>query len=259
MSGGKLRGAVFSVDGFLVRIKAPTDVINVRDYFNRKGCYAFVVQASVDAIGKFLGASVQAVGCTHDSLAFKLSSFYQKLEAGKLARPTGISGLESFFGLGDDAYANREFLITPWPGRNLSTVKDSYNYWQSKCRAASVECAFGRLVARWGCLWRKLSVSTFKVPSLIMALMKLHNLCDHDSDKRVTISSRDISHFIRNGDMPQVFYNDDSTLTGEQLSRQRQARRVGPKGSVNESSRQAVTDHLRRIGATRPPHSRYRA
>ena len=113
-----------------------------------KGYYDFVVQAVVDAHGKFLSASMRAVGSTHDSLAFRMSAFYEKLETGVLTQDTGIAGLQSYFGMGDDAYGNKIYLITPWPGRDLPHDKDNYNYWQSRLRAASVECAFGRLVAR---------------------------------------------------------------------------------------------------------------
>ena len=51
LSKGKVRGCLFSLDGFCVRIHCPRGVVNPRDYYHRKGFYAFVVQAVVDAVG----------------------------------------------------------------------------------------------------------------------------------------------------------------------------------------------------------------
>ena len=46
----------------------------------------------------------------------------------------------------EDAYTCSERLLTPWPGRRLSTAKDYFNYWQSSARIL-IEKAFGMLVA----------------------------------------------------------------------------------------------------------------
>ena len=253
LSKGKVRGCVFSVDGFCIRIIAPTNVPNTRDYWHRKGFYAIVVQAVVDSVGHFRSASFQAVGSTHDSLAFKMSQFYANLEAGKLSRSNGIGGLRSFFGMGDDAYGNRKYLLTPWPGRDISRRKDTFNYWQSRLRIP-VECSFGRLTHRWGCLWRPLSCCVHKVPSLITALMKIHNMVD--SCNPVRILRADLNHFMRTNQTPCVFVNGGG-LTGSELHEQRRRRRVETRREVNNSTRNVITDHLQLIGASRPPHSRY--
>ena len=253
LSEGNIRGCVFSVDGFCVRIICPTGVNNARDYWHRKKFYALVVQAVVDAKGKFMAASFKAVGSTHDSLAFKMSAFYEKLKSGILERPTGLAGLRTYFGVGDDAYENSPFLATPWPSRNLPMDKDSYNYWQSRIRIV-VECAFGRLTKRWGCLWRALSVSPQKVPALVCALMKLHNLADLADIK---ISHTDLQKFARTRQTPCVFVNDE--LSRREISSWRVRRRVESAFEDSSSTRQALTDHIANKGAARPPHSRYRA
>ena len=256
LCNGKLRGCVFAIDGFCVRIISPSGVLNPRDYWHRKGFYAFVVQAVVDSSGKFRCVSLKAVGSTHDSLAFKMSKFYSMLESGLLCRETGLSGLETYFGMGDDAYACREFLVTPWPGRNLSAAKDNMNYFQSRLRIV-VECAFGRLVKRWGCLWSPLQVAYWRVPALVTALMKLHNLCDKPG--KVAILRQDLNHFMKTEKLPLVFHNDFKDK-GVDLQRRRDRARSGTEKTTdrNHSTRQVLTDHLRNIGAARPPHSRYR-
>ena len=49
-SDGVLDGCIGALDGWLVRIKCPSnwEVKNPRKYFSRKGCYAINVQAIVD-------------------------------------------------------------------------------------------------------------------------------------------------------------------------------------------------------------------
>ena len=197
-----------------------------------------------------MAASMKAVGSTHDSLAFKMSGFYNELKAGKLTRSIGYAGLQSYYGMGDDAYADANFLVTPWPGRDLATVRDNFNYWQSRLRIV-VECAFGRLTKRFGCLWKPLQVATWKVPPLVNAFLKLHNYC---SNITLGHSQTDLRHFIRTGQTPCVF-NNTGALAGEELRMYRLQRREGKANNT----RLAVTDHLRNIGATRPPHSRYRS
>ena len=68
-SDEQMRGCVFSFDGLLIRIIAPSGVKNPKDFWHRKGHYGYVLQGVVDAKGKFLSGSIQAVGSTHDSLA----------------------------------------------------------------------------------------------------------------------------------------------------------------------------------------------
>ena len=256
ISGGKVRGCVFSVDGFCVRIICPIGVINPRDFWHRKGFYAYVVQAVVNATGKFTAASIKAIGSTHDALAFRMSSFYAKLEAGMLSRSTGLTGVTSFFGMGDDAYGNKEYCLTPYPGRDLPEHKDSFNYYQSLLRASTVECAFGRLTQRWGCLWKPLRVAHQRVPPLLFALMKLHNLCDTNSP--VIIHDDDVHHLRNQKLAPQVFTNELGALTGSELHQLRNMQRLS-RSERDGLTRRVVTDHLQNIGATRPPHSRYRS
>ena len=164
------------------------------------------MQVTVDSTGKFIGASFKAVGSTHDSLAMKMSKFWELLESGILCRPEGLCGLQSYFGVGDDSYENTEFFLTPWPGRGLEYIKDVFNYFQSRCRIV-VECSFGRLTQRWGCLWRALRVPYYKVPALVQALMKLHNLADEN--RVIRIVRKDLLHFKATHQSPLVFCNDD--------------------------------------------------
>ena len=95
------------------------------------------------------------------------------------------------------------------------------------------------------------------------ALMKLHNLCDDGGD--VLIHRFDLDHFMMTGRTPQMFKNDGALRKkGARSERDiadehSEERKVESTTKYHQSTREAITDHLRRIGATRPPHSRYRA
>ena len=80
---------------------------------------------------------------------------------------------------GDDAYACDEQMVTPYLGRGLSVGKDSFNFYQSRVRI-NIECAFGMLHARWGILWKPIRIRLDRIPTIIGALVVLHNMCIDD-------------------------------------------------------------------------------
>ena len=94
-----------------------------------------------------------------------------------------------------------------------------------------------------------------QVPSLVTALMKLHNLASNEGS--ICFQRGDLRHFMLLEQNPCVFVNDGN-LIGKTLQERRTQRRMETQHQVDNSTRLAVTDHLQRVGATRPPHSRYR-
>ena len=162
-----LYGCVGALDGLAVRIVRPS-VPNSQAYFNRKGFFAIVLQAMCDADYRFTYASCRAAGSTHDSLAFSMSDLANSLEQRCLPEPFWIAA--------DEAYPCSNSILTPWSGRELPTDKDAFNFWLSSSRI-HIEQAFGQLVARWGLLWRDIKLDIAKVPSVVMVILKLHNLC----------------------------------------------------------------------------------
>jgi hypothetical protein len=52
---------------------------------------------------------------------------------------------EQFFIVGDDAFANVDVLLTPWPGRGIGVAKDAFKYTLSRARQC-IERAFGMMV-----------------------------------------------------------------------------------------------------------------
>ena len=105
---------------------------------------------------------------THDSTAFALTRLASVLESSQDSLPAG------YYIVGDDAYPCSNKILTPWPGKNLSVWKDSFNFWQSSARI-HIEQAFGIVKMRWGILWRPLGLTLQKVSLVVSCCLKLHN------------------------------------------------------------------------------------
>jgi hypothetical protein len=112
-------------------------------------------------------AYIDCPGSTNDALAWKYTSLYSQLEEGMMDRRWWIAG--------DAAYGCTDYLLCPYPGKNLPADKDSFNFHQSQLRI-NVECSLGMLVNRWGVLWKPLRCRLDRVGLVVGVCMKLHNL-----------------------------------------------------------------------------------
>ena len=169
---------VGAVDGMLVWMTAPskkvlkeTKVGALKFFCGRKKKYGMNLQAICDSNRKFIDIEVRHPASTSDYLCFcTLDILKNKLSKDGFLAP----GLAIY---GDNAYINTPFLVTPEKGVSTGP-EDAYNFFQSQLRI-NIECAFGMLVHRWGCLRKALPVnlSIEKVTALILCLCTLHNFC----------------------------------------------------------------------------------
>jgi hypothetical protein len=76
---GIMVGCVGALDGIALKINRPrpSEAGDPKEYFNRKGYYALVVQAICDHERRFMFAAATEPGATHDSKAFKHTSLYE--------------------------------------------------------------------------------------------------------------------------------------------------------------------------------------
>jgi DDE superfamily endonuclease len=77
-----LNGCISAIDGIAIALRFPRAENLPSLYYCRKGFFALPVQICCDAKYRFQYFSARAVGSTHDSLAFSLSSLYAFLEEG---------------------------------------------------------------------------------------------------------------------------------------------------------------------------------
>jgi DDE superfamily endonuclease len=166
-----LYGCTGAIDGIAIRIQEPArgSIPNQSTYYNRKEFFALAVQSMCDNRYVFTFASAISPGSTHDSVSFGISSLSRLL----FQRDGGL--LPGYWIAADDANVCRDRFLTPWPGRNLSRSKNSFNYWQSSARIY-IEQAFGMLVARCGVIWHPLRVPIDKAGIIVIVYMKLHNV-----------------------------------------------------------------------------------
>ena len=138
------------------------------------------MMGTVDYLGRFLDVDIRHPESTSDYLVFATSDLKEKLETnGFLAE-----GLEI---LGDNAYCNSSYMVTPY--KSATGSEDDFNFYQSQLRI-QVECAFGKLVQRWGILRHLIScnIGLERISSLVMALCRLHNFCINLSHETVPSS-----------------------------------------------------------------------
>mmetsp|Transcript_14354 Transcript_14354/g.21806 ORF Transcript_14354/g.21806 Transcript_14354/m.21806 type:complete len:463 (+) Transcript_14354:336-1724(+) len=173
-----IKGCVGAIDGLLIKIRRPSnkDSSNVKKFYCRKSFYALNMQAIVDADGRFLACDISCAGSANDVVAWSYMKEYEDMEEKKLM-PIG------YFIIGDAAYGNTEYLVSPFTGE-CPPDQDNYNYAISSLRII-VECAFGRLVGRFGILWCPMRFKHSKCIRMVMCLCRLHNLITSEDIRRV--------------------------------------------------------------------------
>lgn len=132
---------VGAIGGWHVQIVAPPKSFDA--YINRKSYHSMVMQGTVDHKGKFINISIGWSGRHLDSHVFKQSYLLEAMEAGVFVpgNPTRtIRGMAVHpLIVGNAAYPLKKRLMKPYRTFDM--------------RFAStrnvVECAFGRLKARW--------------------------------------------------------------------------------------------------------------
>ena len=122
----------------------------------------------------------------------EVARMYHALQAG-LMLAAGLVDAK-YNAVGDDAFANRGHVITPYAGNSLTPQEDAFNYYVSLQRQV-VERAFGIWKRKWGIFWSRLQVSERHVKKVIEVTCRLHNLC---IDRNV---SEDIAEYTTHDDV----------------------------------------------------------
>ncbi len=168
------------IDGTHIPIQCPRE--SSQDFFCYKQFYSLNVQAVCDSKGYFMDIECMWPGSVHDAKIFSNSLINMKLRTNKIpcTFQTPVPGGAKIpnYLIGDPAYPLVPFCIKEYD----SCKSNEQVLFNNMLRAARnpVECAFGRLKARWSILTRKLDFKLEAIPKIVYSCFVLHNYCEKE-------------------------------------------------------------------------------
>eukprot|EP00918_Siedleckia_nematoides_P032876 GHVU01071392.1.p1 GENE.GHVU01071392.1~~GHVU01071392.1.p1 ORF type:complete len:439 (+),score=38.18 GHVU01071392.1:879-2195(+) len=163
-----VRGCVGAMDGYLLRIRAPSpaETGHVRSYYSgHYKCYGISILAVCDHMSRFIHLSVAQPGASSDITAFRGSAVRNSIGRLPLGR----------YIVGDNGYVCTERVITPFSGAEARVpLNHAFNYYISQLRMR-IEMAFGFMTTKWGVLHRRCRLRLRNVGIFMLATSRLHN------------------------------------------------------------------------------------
>ena len=167
-----------ALDGKHVAIQCPKKTGSL--YYNYKGFFSLVLMALVDADYNFVYVDIGTPGASSDGGVFNKCSLRKKIDAasmgfpGKKSLPGDPEPLPHFI-VADDAFPLRDWLMKPFPTRQMTKEERIFNYRLSRARRV-VENAFGILSHRFRVLMKPMLLRPDNAVVVTMACCVLHNL-----------------------------------------------------------------------------------
>ncbi|XP_067654467.1 uncharacterized protein [Haliotis asinina] len=162
------------------------------DYVNRKGWYSVILQAVCDDKYKFTDVCIGWPGRVHDARVFSNSAFKASADAGRILPQSPewkkrVGTADNVVDMpvviiADPAYrmSHDQWLLKPYSNRGtLSDEKSYFNFRLSSARMV-IENTFGRFKGRWRRFMRRIDLDVDFVPTVVVAAVAVHNMCESD-------------------------------------------------------------------------------
>lgn len=121
--------------------------------------------------------------------------------------------------VGDEAFQLTNYLLRPYPGKNLNKKRAIYNYRLSRARR-TIENTFGIIVSRWRILKRPIICTVEKSVKIIQAIVCLHNwIRKRDIDENQYVTPTIIDREDPDGFIPGSWREDMDNSALENISR----------------------------------------
>ena len=171
-----MKQAFGCIDGTHIPIIRPVE--SSQDYRNYKMFFSLNVQAICDYRGLFLDVDCRWPGCVHDAKVLANSNVGKTLRTGSLPKTSQGFNFEKVpnYVIGDPAYPLTPYLMKEY--EHCETNEEVI--FNNVLRAARnpIECAFGRLKARWRFLKKDIDLNMKHIPTAVYACFILHNYCE---------------------------------------------------------------------------------
>ena len=168
------------IDGTHIPIKQPSE--DAHDYFCCKMKFTLNLQAVCDHEGCFLDVDCSWPGSVHDAKVFSNSSIHKLFQESRIPKIEKKLSEDDSLSVGPVLLGDPAYPLLPGVMKEFATCNSNGEViFNRKLRSArnQIECALGRLKARWRILTRPIDLGIKYVPTVVYSCFVLRNYCEY--------------------------------------------------------------------------------